>query len=729
MSNINLGVQCYPGNNKSKLRLLLASLLIKYDYTIYSKAFEDYNKNYFSKLLAVINKLKLKITNNFLNELKYVFNKCIYKPDVLIGTSFGNYEGQRKGLTIHFKQIRKENDKPTDLNEKGERDPAKPEDTNKANKQLVPLEQVEFDVTLDKLPEGLTEDFVEAQIIAYLHFYENRVDDDKHLPNYNYLITSIKTMYFLMEIKDKQFNSIQEVIDISKNYGFKPIKSNNIKVNILVDSITGQKYEDFEDFWNRLEENDLEKIDPAIEYIDFISNRGNLKALFQTKYINDIRQGINKKLEDIVNELFTKLEELARKQNKNIDFSKLNKYDFIAKCQVKNGDKIKQCHEFLTGSDANVFKAVKIMRSFLQIDIREYIKDYDELPDLKSVAKEYFEKIYQNINQSGIDELKSIYTEFNKLYPNSCLSGTKYHTNAMISRNVFLGKHYKDYNFIIDDDDFSSSLDDRNDFINYYKNLTENIYQNSKVSLRNKIRAIDHSAKCLNAETVEDFRRLIYTWFKYPLSARKLSVYKDVNKIGVIRFRGIIKTNRIIKGVTQIEQKSVHCCGVWSTVFPPYTLNNYMNVQEMMSDDVGYMEAHAALHNHALDTAVPIYYYIDSGYAGYGRIEDANPEFVKRIHALKTIQMPGIEYYAETSKQIKKLDKPFDNRLAYQKNYNNFGKYYYKYDSIVPYIDNTGEHLVYVSEHLRQNRNIKQNFDYKSWNEKLSKEELLQLHY
>ena len=45
----------------------------------------------------------------------------------------------------------------------------------------------------------------------------------------------------------------------------------------------------------------------------------------------------------------------------------------------------------------------------------------------------------------------------------------------MISRNVFLGKHYKDYNFIIDDDDFSSSLDDRNDFINYYKNLTENI--------------------------------------------------------------------------------------------------------------------------------------------------------------------------------------------------------------------------------------------------------------
>ena len=58
----------------------------------------------------------------------------------------------------------------------------------------------------------------------------------------------------------------------------------------------------------------------------------------------------------------------------------------------------------------------------------------------------------------------------------------------------------------------------------------------------------------------------------------------------------------------------------------------------------------------------------------------------------------------------------------------NFGKYYYKYDSIVPYINSDKtESLEFVSNHLRRNKNPTK--DYNTWNSSLNKEPVLTLHY
>lgn len=665
-TKINLGVQCYPGNNKNKMKLLLASLLIKYNYHIFDQAVKDYNTIYLSKLLKMVNENKIQLKMTELVGLRYLYNKVIYFPDIELTSPFEGYIAKRTNNEIEFRI---------------------------GNKNLI--------IEVDELKPGLLKEFIEIQILAYHNFYEMRVDEDKHLANYVYQIVAVKTMYFILEIKNREFNSIEEIIDLAcKDYNFIKINTNNIKVSIIVDNISGQKYESFTDFYNRLEQKDLEQIDSCMNYKYFMYKKGDVKSIGKTKFIDYTKEKIRLLTDDIA----TKAIETLKKNNPNIVFPDLDKYELLMRYNIIFSKELKQAHDLIQESP---FKALNILFMIRKLDYRDFIQDYDELPDLKSLANEYFNNKFVNFD-SGINELNNIYEEFHVLYPNSDIMGTKYHTNAMISRNIFLSKNFRDYNFIIDDDDFSSSLDDRNDFIQYYKQMTNDIFNKGlNMKLKQMIRKVDHAHKCLNITDLEEFRKSIFTFFKQPMTQTKTEIYKTYMKLCVYRFRGIIKTTRN----NEIEQKSVHCSGVWSAVFPPYCPNCYMNVQEMASDDVGFMEAHEALHNHAIDTFIPIYYYIDSGYTGYDKIDFMDPEFKNRIHVLRAITI-----------------NEKNNREPYVNNMINFGKYYYKYDSIVPYINNDKtESLEFVSNHLRRNKNPTK--DYNTWNSSLNKEPVLTLHY
>ena len=100
----------------------------------------------------------------------------------------------------------------------------------------------------------------------------------------------------------------------------------------------------------------------------------------------------------------------------------------------------------------------------------------------------------------------------------------------------------------------------------------------------------------------------------------------------------------------------------------------------------------------------PSYYYISTSYSGYGKLEEESVEVKKRIYALGAIQ---------TGK----------NRDAYKSNFINYGKYYYKYDSVVEFDDG----LNFVCCRVR-NIQLNQIHDIDEYNERISREELLKLH-
>ena len=477
---------------------------------------------------------------------------------------------------------------------------------------------------------------------------------------------------FKSYIDSLTWHDLSSCLKIIDNYNFIPIESKNINVEFYCDGISGYKFKDFDDFYRRLE----------------------------PKQFNEIVETNKLNVDDSNYEIFN--------PGNTIDFETFKQniklfQPILTQLKIRQIDENK-FNEIKSKFDPKIIKSLYINKP---ISYEQFMKIRGEYEPLKQAAKEYFETKFKNDYSNEFKQLKQIYNEFHELYPNSSFHGTKYHTNAMINRNIFLNNHISEFKFIIDDDDFSCSLDNRNDMLRLYKGYTERIYHQLGYErlIKSLLAKLDPHHKALRTNSLEEFRRAIFTFFK-TITPNKLQLFKEYMKVSVFRFRGIIKTEREIglKKEKKEEQKSVHCSGIWSAVFPPFLINNYMNVQEMASDDVGFMDAHESLHNHLPLSLFPSYYYISTSYSGYGKLENESIEVKKRIYALGAVQ---------TGK----------NRDAYKSCFLNFGKYYYKYDSVVEFDD----HIAFVCCRVR-NTQLNQIHDIDKYNEMLSKEELLKLH-
>jgi hypothetical protein len=234
----------------------------------------------------------------------------------------------------------------------------------------------------------------------------------------------------------------------------------------------------------------------------------------------------------------------------------------------------------------------------------------------------------------------------------------------MINRNIFLKKNYDKYMTFLDDDDFSNSIDDRVKSFDYYRSFIETRFQQNKNEAFKFLKLINKNHKALHAKSLEEFRKDVYPLFKQQVKGYRLKLMEEVFKYGIYKQRSIVKTEETSFGHSTVSyQKSVHCCGLWSAIIPPYLPKNFMNVQEMSSDDVGYMRAHDAFNHNLPRTISAVYYYISSGHQGYGYInEDARSEW-------KTIQRERIHALEKYIKEGKVLDNL------------NYGRYWFRYDS------------------------------------------------
>ena len=487
------------------------------------------------------------------------------------------------------------------------------------------------------------------------------------LENQHEIMTKINNF-----IESLTWTDIPSCLKIIDRFNFIPIESNNINVEFYCDGISGYKYKDFNDFYKRMEPKQFNEI------------------------VNESKFNVDESNYDVFNPK-NELDFETFKQNIKLFQPTLTQLRIT---QIDENKFNEVRHKF----DGKIIKSLYINKP---ITYEQFMKIRGEYEPLKQAAKTYFETKFKNDYTAELQQIKTMFNEFHAIYPNSSFHGTKYHTNAMINRNIFLNNHISEYKFIIDDDDFSCSLDNRNDMLRLYKGYTERIFYKMGYGqlMKTMLAKIDPHHKALRTNNLEDFRRAIFTFFKI-ITPNKLQFFKEYMKVSVFRFRGIIKTEREIglKKEKKEEQKSVHCSGIWSAVFPPFLINNYMNVQEMASDDVGFMDAHESLHNHLPLSLFPSYYYISTSYSGYGKLEEESVEVKKRIYALGAIQ---------TGK----------NRDAYKSNFINYGKYYYKYDSVVEFDDG----LNFVCCRVR-NIQLNQIHDIDEYNERISREELLKLH-
>ena len=329
---------------------------------------------------------------------------------------------------------------------------------------------------------------------------------------------------------------------------------------------------------------------------------------------------------------------------------------------------------------------------------------------------------FKNYNPN-INNVKKVFDEFKKEYPNSSFQGTKYHTNLMINRNQFLNDFDSKHKIFIDDDDFTCGLE------HYYSiyQLYVDYINNNWLNIRNKIIEICYKFRnefnelnnlmneILNFKNnnVLKFREIMRNYLlfidvnndNYFESSRNIikrliySIYMKMNMYNFPTMCMNFKTNKL--------EKCLCVCADWSKIMPPYMPINFIMVNDTLCEDVMFSKINFT-HTNYFDIKKPIYYYFMEAHTNHWGTWE-NCSWFEKIHILSYLNLIRPNYFKYV--------------------FVNIGRYYYKYDSIIEFSNSNNEsELRFVS--CRKNRKIliddilKKYENIDKWNDELSKDYL-----
>ena len=315
---------------------------------------------------------------------------------------------------------------------------------------------------------------------------------------------------------------------------------------------------------------------------------------------------------------------------------------------------------------------------------------------------------FKNYNPNIIN-VKKIYNEFHKEYPNSSFQGTKYHTNVMINRNQYFKDFDEYYKFVSDDDDFTCGLEH---YYEIYKlqinqNINQNQYQIDKPIYSHIFKLLNINIHCpdyLNNEFRKNIRK-IFTIENMMNNMYIRYLYIIYMKICLLETRFIYKDSSTNKYVLRSK-----CYSECNKIIPPYLPFNFIPVQEAAAEDcafslIHYSNVNSFIFNLNFDT----YYYFVSAANDYTTLSKNKSYNIERFLAYKFVLGSNLERY----------------------NVLNKGRYYYKYDSIVDFEILKNDDLIHEFRFTtdRIDRNITLNdvfkkYNIEEWNNKLSCEYL-----
>jgi len=287
------------------------------------------------------------------------------------------------------------------------------------------------------------------------------------------------------------FKSINQCINYLKSQGFTETKTKNIHVALYCDGLSGQVYENINDFKNRIDikefneifSNKIFKIESlkCLPYFIYILSP-SLFPEIRNKIIEFIKQN-NTDTTKQLNEFKNIPEYIFDKIDFNIDKpNNIVLYQYIYNTYFKDVDFSKRIRNLIYSNQNEKYK------HGFKLAYSSFIELYQLQPELfQSEIENYFNTKFENNYTENIEKIKEIFNEFNKIYPNSSLQGTYYHTNLMINRTRFLNDFDEYYKFFIDDDDITGGLDN---YYSIYKWYNKNVKINYD-ELNNIIKYID----------------------------------------------------------------------------------------------------------------------------------------------------------------------------------------------------------------------------------------------
>ena len=332
-----------------------------------------------------------------------------------------------------------------------------------------------------------------------------------------------------------------------------------------------------------------------------------------------------------------------------------------------------------------------------KLDYSIFVELYELQPEL-FVDKINFDN-FKNYNEN-INEVKRIYQEFHEIYSNSSFQGTKYHTNVMINRNQFLYDYDSKYKFFTDDDDFTCGLENYYRIYQEYENIINEFYKVDIPTYKLLFKILNLNINVPNIINNE-FRKNIREIFTIQNMAENIYVrylYVIYTKCCIFETRFMYKRDN--KYTLRI--KSFSEC---NKIIPPYLPFNFTMIQESASEDCAFTYIHYSniSLNNVLNYNFNTYYYFNAACNNYVLLDKKSSFTINRYNTYKMIIGSNIERYTPL----------------------NIGRYYYKFDSIVEFINcNNIEELRFVCD--KQDRKIKSGDikDINDWNDKLSREYL-----
>lgn len=549
------------------------------------------------------------------------------------------------------------------------------------------------------------------------------------------IFINVKNIYDKINNDNITFKNLNQCIKYLCANGFTKCSSKNIKIELHCDGLSGYKYKNVDDFIRRIDSKDYEKYDNILNVDDFCNSLTKIPYFL---YIEDplyfknlnkemIKYYRNNKKEfsvTIIDNEYSNIPQITNLLNQTYDIKETN----ITEFRIKNfiyqekfhikEDTLKRIpyyyynkvHENYKITDSDKMKLKEILKNKMKsnkfkMDYKMFMLEYNNVN--KTFLIDHFPLIqnyYDNVNN-----IIKLYKELHNLYHNSSLEGTKYHTNLMINRNMFL-KDPNYFKIFIDDDDFTNGLDNYNHNIKVYKRKLKELFpsiRNNIITCFNNI-SINSKSKIIKIpENIVDFQKFIYDYFmKSPINR-----FDDINNRMIYYEYSKFYINFLLLYASNDKFSFRHVNSFGSCIIIPYILFPIDNVQETFGEDVGFKISH--LYNNNINDKNILYLY---NYFTPSKSDYNDNDITHR--------------YSENSVILN-----MDNHIFKYDNQNK-GRYYYKYDSLVEclkYNDKTGkfvESIEFVCERNRKitKKEILSNYTLEQWNDKLSDEYLLELH-
>ena len=546
---------------------------------------------------------------------------------------------------------------------------------------------------------------------------------------YVYHFTTVINAYD--KVLAERHTSIRACIHRLLQMGFRKCVSTNVHVAMYCDGVSGQMYANLDDFRRRFDVQHFNQL-----FRDKVWNINQFTRPYYFIYFRcpHVFQNVNKRAKELFNEKNPMFAQLLTYDEYTSDTS--IRYAFHQACEPIEhiGDIvltrsrfellnfIVKYHTYVWPSILNVWQYQYIYHTYFRdIDhthetkqiLEKYYPNgfkmtYDiflevytyqsELFD-DAIAQYYDEHIKACAHQSYSGPIHNVYNEFHELYPNSSLQGTTYHTNVMINRNRFLADYDDWHKFFADDDDFTCGLDYYNIIYQTYLKAVQKQFNIDKPIYEKLFKRLGVKVENMNIQTVRQVLPSVLSdmdnvWVRY--------LYVIAMKMCMYDTPFVLKD----KGVYELRHKSY---STTNKIIPPHLPYNFTNVQESASEDVAFVSIHLTDWTDRAQMMFNFntYYYFNSTATNYQKLSD------------KTL------FTACRSNSLRMVLKLYNPNIII-----NWGRYYYKYDSLVPFTDAHGlTTFKYVCQ--RDRRHVCEDVDEKEvneWNDKIAQEPIGQLH-